>query len=182
MGAFIAQQPNGLYCRFSTTVGCPTHYNITREDYLRNITGTVRNRLDGKDTLENFLHPFSEVLDRFIPNNMTQQEFDKIVQEMNIPAKELEKEQEEQEFEECLKEQKRFIFQTDKFEALGKGDDYVFQALAFLGETTNNLALARTVIANEPSVPKDLKMKLKDYQQVLWELQDQLREYSKDNQ
>ena len=29
MGAFIAKQPNGLYCRFSTVVDCVTHYDMT---------------------------------------------------------------------------------------------------------------------------------------------------------
>ena len=35
MGAFIAKQPNGLYCRFSTVVDCPTDWNMTEEDYLK---------------------------------------------------------------------------------------------------------------------------------------------------
>ena len=34
MGAFIAKQPNGKYCRFSTIVDCPTHINMTKEDYI----------------------------------------------------------------------------------------------------------------------------------------------------
>lgn len=182
MGAFIAQQPNGLYCRFSTTTDCPTHHNMTREDYLSNGTGTVRNREDGEDILENYLYPFSNVLDLFLPNNMTQQEFDKIVQEMNTPVEELEKEREEQEFKEWLKEQKRVIFKTEAFKELGREDDYVYQSLAFLGEASYNMSLASTVLRNEPNVPKDLKMKIKNYQQAFWELQDQLREYSKDNQ
>ncbi|AGB62759.1 hypothetical protein [Bacillus phage phiAGATE] len=182
MGAFIAQQPNGLYCRFSTTVGCPTHHNMTREDYLRNVTGTIRNREDGEDILENYLYPFSIVLDRFQPNNMTQQEFDKVVQEMNIPVEELEKVKEEQEFKDWVNEVAEDVFQTDKFKALGRENDYVYQALAFLGEASHSMSLAATVLRNESSVPKDLKKKIKNYQQAFWELQDQLRECSKDNQ
>ncbi|WNO29858.1 hypothetical protein [Bacillus phage SDFMU_Pbc] len=182
MGAFIAQQPNGLYCRFSTTVDCPTHHNMTREDYLNNVTGTVESRFEGEDILQNYLKPFSEVLDLFLPRNMTQQEFDKIVEEMSTPVKELEKVKEEQEFKEWLKEKKRVIFQTEAFRALGREDDYVYQALAFLGEASHNMAIASTVLRNESSVPKDLKKKIKNYQQAFWELEDQLREYSKDNQ
>ena len=34
MGSFIAQQPNGLYCRFSTIVDTVTHYNMTKDDYI----------------------------------------------------------------------------------------------------------------------------------------------------
>lgn len=33
MGGFIVKQPNGLYCRFSTIVDCPTHINMTRKEF-----------------------------------------------------------------------------------------------------------------------------------------------------
>lgn len=75
MGAFISKQPNGLYCRFSTVVDCPTHYNFTREEYLDNITGTVNSFRDGKDILERHVRPFSEVVDSFAPNNWSNQAF-----------------------------------------------------------------------------------------------------------
>lgn len=83
MAGFIAKQPNGLYCRFSTVVDCPTHYNMTKEDYLNNVTGTVSNKEVGEDVLNNHLKPFSEVIDRFVPNNMTQEEFDKLIRTMS---------------------------------------------------------------------------------------------------
>ena len=83
MGAFIAQQPNGLYCRFSTVVDTVTHYNMTREDYLNNVTGTTKNQADAEDTLVNYLQPFSEVIERFIPNNMSQKEFNELVKIMS---------------------------------------------------------------------------------------------------
>lgn len=35
MGAFIVKQPNGRYMRFSSTVDCPTHWNMTEEDYIK---------------------------------------------------------------------------------------------------------------------------------------------------
>ena len=34
MGAFIARQPNGLYCRYSTYVDGFTHLNLTEEDVI----------------------------------------------------------------------------------------------------------------------------------------------------
>ena len=34
MGAFIARQPNGLYCRYSEVVDNITHYNMTEEEYI----------------------------------------------------------------------------------------------------------------------------------------------------
>lgn len=82
MGAFISQQPNGLYCRFSSFLDCPTHWNMTRGDYVNNYTGTVRNKEEGEDILNNYLKPFSEVIERFVENNMTRKEFEKILKEM----------------------------------------------------------------------------------------------------
>lgn len=84
MSGFIAKQPNDLYCRFSTVVDCPTHWNMTREDYLNNVTGTVRTRDEGEIILRDHLQPFSEVIERFVPNNMTQKEFDELVKLMSF--------------------------------------------------------------------------------------------------
>ncbi|RST59700.1 hypothetical protein D5F11_011400 [Siminovitchia terrae] len=81
MARFIAKQPNGLYLRFSTIVDCPTHINMTKEDYLNNVTGTVRNRDEGEIILNQHLQPFSEVIERFVPNNMTESEFKDLLQE-----------------------------------------------------------------------------------------------------
>lgn len=83
IGAFIAKQPNGLYCRFSFIVDCPTHWNMTEEDYLNNETGSVRSKKEGIAILENHLKPFSEVIDKFVPINMTKEEFKEIVKEMS---------------------------------------------------------------------------------------------------
>lgn len=63
MAGMIAKQPNGLYCRYSSVVDTITHYNFTEEEYLNNITGTVPNREEGIDVLENYLHPFEEVVE-----------------------------------------------------------------------------------------------------------------------
>lgn len=82
MAGFIAQQPNGLYCRFSTIVDCPTHINMTKEDYLNNVTGTVANREQGKEILERHLQPFQEVIDRYIPNNMTERAFEVLLRKV----------------------------------------------------------------------------------------------------
>lgn len=83
MGAFIAKQPNGLYCRFSSVVDCPTHWNMSRESYLNNHTGTVMQKESGEDILDNYLQPFSKVIESFVPNNISQEEFDEIVNEMS---------------------------------------------------------------------------------------------------
>lgn len=81
--SFITKQPNGLYCRFSNVIDCPTHWNMTKEDYLNNITGTVIDREVGEEILNDWLRPFSEVIEHFVPNNMTQEEFDELVKIMS---------------------------------------------------------------------------------------------------
>lgn len=88
MGAFIARQPNGLLCRFSTVVDTVTHYNMTEEDYITQVQMWLygRNRetaeREAKDTIDNYIQPFSEVIRRFIPYNNTRKEFMNILREM----------------------------------------------------------------------------------------------------
>lgn len=73
MGAFLAKQPNGKYCRFSGVVDCPTHINMTREDYINMCM--ERAREEAEDVLKNYLKPFEWVEKSFHPNNMTEKEF-----------------------------------------------------------------------------------------------------------
>ncbi|MCA1021581.1 hypothetical protein [Halobacillus litoralis] len=82
MGNFIAKQPNGLYCRFSSVVDCPTHYNFTEEDYLNNYTGTVKTREEGQEILKHHVKPFDEVKKCFLTTNMTYGEFQKFLFEV----------------------------------------------------------------------------------------------------
>ena len=56
MGAFISKQPNGLYCRFSTIVDCPTDWNMTEEDYIELCAETARE--EARRTLELYIQPF----------------------------------------------------------------------------------------------------------------------------
>lgn len=72
MGSFIARQPNGLYCRFSTIVDTVTHYNMIKDDYIevcKDRLGKKRGEEEANDILKNCLHPFNDVLERFIPDN-----------------------------------------------------------------------------------------------------------------
>ena len=68
MGAFIAKQPNGLYCRFSTVVDGITHYNMTEEDYIEMCAEKARK--EARDVLKNYLRPFSEVKKYFSPDSV----------------------------------------------------------------------------------------------------------------
>jgi len=78
--SFIAKQPNGLYCRFSSVVDTVTNYNMTREEYIEKCMEQAKR--EAIDTLDN-PQPFEEVEKRFVPNNMTRKRFKEIIKEMN---------------------------------------------------------------------------------------------------
>jgi hypothetical protein len=81
MAAFIAKQPNGLYCRFSTVVDCPTDWNMTENDYIE--LCKERAEEEAREVLANYLQPFEMVKERFIPNNMTNEEFEEFLEEVS---------------------------------------------------------------------------------------------------
>ena len=74
MSGFISKQPNGRYCRFSTTLGCVTHYNMTEADCeeveqkCRNVPG---------------LQPFELVTKKFSDTHMSYDDFGMILEEMS---------------------------------------------------------------------------------------------------
>ena len=67
MGAVICKQPNGLYCRFSSIVDCPTHWNMTADKYIEMKMKEAKK--EAIDVLLNHLYPFNVVLERYVPNN-----------------------------------------------------------------------------------------------------------------
>jgi hypothetical protein len=75
MGSFVSKQPNGLYCRFSSIVDTVTHTNMTAEDYIEMCADKAR--IEAIDVLANYIMPFEEVVERFIPNNQPKKEFEK---------------------------------------------------------------------------------------------------------
>lgn len=81
MAAFIVRQPNGLLCRFSTVVDCPTHWNMTDEEYIEMCAEKARE--EAKCVLDKHLLLFDEIKERFYPGNMTKREFNKLIKEMN---------------------------------------------------------------------------------------------------
>lgn len=83
MGAFISKQPNGLYCRFSTVVGCPTDWNMTEEDYINMCK--ERAEEEAKEVLEKRLKPFEWIKEHFTPNEMSQSEFNAFLEETSEP-------------------------------------------------------------------------------------------------
>ncbi len=85
MGAFIARQPNGLLCRFSTVVDTVTHYNMTEEEYIEMCAEKAKK--EARDVINNYLKPFESVKDYFVPTNMTEQKFEEILNEMGSKSK-----------------------------------------------------------------------------------------------
>lgn len=80
MASFICKQPNGLYCRFSTVVDCPTDWNMTADDYIEMCK--TKAEKEARETLANYLQPFEMVKDRFYPNNMTEEEFEQFLRDV----------------------------------------------------------------------------------------------------
>lgn len=81
MGAFIAKQPNGLYCRFSTVVDCPTDWNMTEDDYIELCKEKAEE--EARRVLANHLRPFEMVKEYFHPNNMTSEEFKQFLKDVS---------------------------------------------------------------------------------------------------
>lgn len=81
MASFICRQPNGLLCRFSTVVDTVTDYNMTDEEYIQMKMEQAKE--EAEDILKNYLRPFEEIDERFIPNIMSKEEFERIKEEMS---------------------------------------------------------------------------------------------------
>lgn len=91
MAGMIAKQPNGLYCRYSSVVDTITHYNFTKEKYLNNITGTIPNKEEGIDVLENYLHSFEEVVELLrlrLSDSESEEEVERLIKDMYKERKE----------------------------------------------------------------------------------------------
>lgn len=88
MGAFIARQPNGLLCRFSTIVDTVTHYNMTEEEFITEVQMNIYGlkleaaEKEARVTIDYYIRPFSEVIRRFLPINNTREEFLTILRNM----------------------------------------------------------------------------------------------------
>lgn len=77
MGGFICKQPNGLYCRFSSVVDGPTHWNMTEEDYIEYCAEKARE--EARFVLQHKLRPFDWVIEYSRPINMSFEEFKRML-------------------------------------------------------------------------------------------------------
>lgn len=74
MAGSLTKQPNGLYCRFSSIVDCPTHWNMTEEEYIE-MSSEYQSKAEALDTIENYLQPFERIIERCTLDNISLDEF-----------------------------------------------------------------------------------------------------------
>ena len=86
---YIARQPNGLLCRFSTVVDAVTHINLTDEDYIELCAEQAR--MVARRNLQNkhFVEPFDRVLEDTRYDNMTYDEWQGCLKRMGYNEPEL---------------------------------------------------------------------------------------------
>ena len=80
--SFIARQPNGLLCRFSTVVDCVTEYNMTDEDYIEYCAERAREEAKYNLSQKYFVQPYKRVLDETSFDNITEDEFAELRRQM----------------------------------------------------------------------------------------------------
>ena len=89
MAGLIAKQPNSLYCRISTVVDAPTHWNMTEQDYIDMRVKQAKE--DAKIVLANYCYDFDAALNRVRygkDTNMTTEEYEKFIKDCNTEVKE----------------------------------------------------------------------------------------------
>lgn len=89
MAGLIAKQPNGLYCRVSTVVDAPTHWNMTEQDYIDMCVKKAEE--EAKNVLANYCYKFDGALARVRygkDTNMTAKEYEQFIKDCNTEVKE----------------------------------------------------------------------------------------------
>lgn len=81
MGVCFIKQPNGLYCRYSSIVDAPTHYNLTKDDIremlLESAMAEINERIDNLDKRAEWGWSIEDVKSNtIVGNNITQEGFD----------------------------------------------------------------------------------------------------------
>ena len=90
MSGFVSKQPNGKYCRFSTTTDCLSHINMTFDDYtnvvmqMQHLNETAAQK-EAKEVFTYYLRPFDDVLSSFSPENISEKSLVETVRKMCDP-------------------------------------------------------------------------------------------------
>ena len=83
MGQYLAKQPNGRYCIFSTVSDCPTFWNLTAEEYITLCSDIAKEEARG-DLIEADREGntrFDKISIDFEPNCMSKKQFAKFLEE-----------------------------------------------------------------------------------------------------
>lgn len=85
MGAFLVKQPNGLYCRFSTSICCPTSWNMTEEEYIKMCVERAKKNAEreAREEIEHCSYTIDDMIRDFQPNVMTKAKFKKVIKEIS---------------------------------------------------------------------------------------------------
>lgn len=86
--SFITRQPNGLLCRFSSITDRPEQWNMTEGEYIAYYMEKARD--EARMIIKNEMVPFERVREDFVPNNMTEKNFEVALKQMELPVEEVE--------------------------------------------------------------------------------------------
>lgn len=86
--SYIAKQPNGLYCRFSSVVDEITDYNMNEDEYCDIVA--ERGKDEALRTLRYHCHDFSEIIEDYDAlGKLLDDKFQKILEEVNRSAEDV---------------------------------------------------------------------------------------------
>lgn len=79
-------------------------------------------------------------------------------------------------FERWVDEPEAELFEIENFKRIGKEDDYIFQVLAFMGEASQQMALAFTLTNSIENFPGELTKEFRDIATKYHDLQYKVRD------
>ncbi|WP_083390579.1 hypothetical protein [Cytobacillus oceanisediminis] len=83
-------------------------------------------------------------------------------------------------FDMWVEERENELFEKEKFEELGKVDDYIFQTLVFMGRASQQMSIGFTIADTLNEIPQSIKEEMRDLARRYHGLQEQIRNLSKE--
>ncbi|EWG08422.1 hypothetical protein [Cytobacillus firmus] len=83
-------------------------------------------------------------------------------------------------FVDFVEERENDLFEKEKFRALGKQDDYIFQTLVFMGRASQQMSIGFTIADTLNEIPQSIKEEMRDLARRYHGLQEQIRNLSKE--
>lgn len=82
MARYIARQPNGLLCMFSTLVDCVIYYDMTEEEYVEFCAREASEEARYNLSRDGFIKPYSRIISDTLFNNTTEEQFKELRKKM----------------------------------------------------------------------------------------------------